>query len=126
MALTNPSSRFDTNQRLKSEYRSAYITMHVERARRAGVPDDILAYDDAEAWYCELVTRISTTTRGIDPEGLTGWQRVEQVREWEEMIRFGLKEYFGIEETPLTGQLVPRMSKLLDLQQRQADHANGR
>lgn len=126
MAANNPASRFDTNDRLKAEYRSAYVVGLIERARRAGVPAEALAYQDdtGQNWYAELVLRSSLMARGLDAEHLTGWPKVQALEDIETMLRLGLRDYCGIEESDVTGQLVPKMAKLHNLIQRQHDNAN--
>ena len=126
MAGNNPASRYDTNSRLKAEYRTPYVVQLVERARRCGVPEQALAYDgDGDNWYTELVLQASLLARGEDPEHLTGWARVRQLEDLEDMLRLGLQQYCGLQESAETGQLVPRFAKLHNLIMRQADNARG-
>lgn len=124
MAANNPTSRFDTNERLKADYRTPYVVGMIERARRAGVPDSALAYEDAagDNWYSELVIRSSLIARGQDPEGLTGWPRVQQLEDYAGMIRIGLGD-LGITESARTGQLVPKLAGLHDLIMRHREHS---
>ncbi len=94
----------------------------IERARRAGVPDSALAYEDAagDNWYSELVIRSSLIARGQDPEGLTGWPRVQQL---EDYAGNALASDLGITEDERTGQLVPKLAGLHDLIMRHREHS---
>ena len=123
MARVDPNSRLDTNDRLKAEYRSAYVVSFVDRARRAGVPADALDYADPEAWYVTLVLNISLLARGLDPRHLTGWRRVREIEEAETMIGMGLDQYAGI-TGDAADELTPKMGRLFRLNQEREDHAH--
>jgi len=106
--------RYDGNGNLRAEYRTPYILDHIARAKAAGLPEELCDMSRGEdAPYAELVTRISLLPTSA-PTPKEEQELLRQCREWEGLIAFLLEEN-GIQETAVTGDLVPRRSRLVSL-----------